>query len=727
MPAIATIAIFLIFASSAFAQAVAYNNAVYTTSGQVPPGALTPVLAVPGSTIAVCQDSACASRATTYTTASAGTPCPTLAQLIPATGSGTCTSLADGQGNFFFYALPGQYWYRITLPAAAGGGSYIYPISIGASAGCPLGVVCDASYGTLAAAFTAAGSGTLYITRAWNGQTNATYTAIPLFYGKNAVIQVASGNTVTIPCPTVTGGAVQVFDTHLGGHVAIPASCPAFPQWWGVKADDSTDNHTAFNEALAYATILNVPGGIYRSSAYLNMVLNNQQLLCGGSYSSILKFTGNTHGILIGNGSPLIGNVVDSCQLLFVGTADSGIVVDYNSGDLKSRFRITNNYITTCEAAPQAGCSGAAGTLITGIRIVAGESGEVSNNGIYGEITNGEACGTQSSEATDQIEWRNNIVGALITAGNGSAFSGQFCQASSIIDDYYQGAFQTDIVSLDAASGVTVTGLHCDNPDVEATSCINSAGTLVATGLEATGKYTNVVNSPSGTTQLYGTTINAAASGHLIVLHSTTPGSSVSGCVQMTNSHATGGGIDISVSPSVTVSGCSVTTVGGNDFDIDSALSASITGGTLTTTSGDNFKFLHSSSNNLVAVTGVVAVNGTGPAKFCVTCYNGSSGELQGSMNTVNGAIIPDSLVGGVVASATTITPPGSLFSVTGTTTIQTINFPYTGYTGCIRISPSDGSVTFGTSGNIYVGATVARYGLATLCANEYASAWSIQ
>lgn len=56
--------------------------------------------------------------------------------------------------------------------------------------------------------------------------------------------------------------------------------------------------------------------------------------------------------------------------------------------------------------------------------------------------------------------------------------------------------------------------------------------------------------------------------------------------------------------------------------------------------------------------------------------------------------------VGGSVSSAATITPTGPIFHITGTTTVNTINLPYTGFTGSIQIIP-DAATPFGSSGNI--------------------------
>lgn len=61
--------------------------------------------------------------------------------------------------------------------------------------------------------------------------------------------------------------------------------------------------------------------------------------------------------------------------------------------------------------------------------------------------------------------------------------------------------------------------------------------------------------------------------------------------------------------------------------------------------------------------------------------------------------------VGGSVTSAATISPTGPVFHVTGTTTINTINLPYVGFTGTLVIIP-DGVFATGTSGNIAIAST---------------------
>lgn len=70
------------------------------------------------------------------------------------------------------------------------------------------------------------------------------------------------------------------------------------------------------------------------------------------------------------------------------------------------------------------------------------------------------------------------------------------------------------------------------------------------------------------------------------------------------------------------------------------------------------------------------------------------------------------------VASASTITPSWPIFIVSGTTTIQTINLPYTGFRGSIQIIPS-GVFATGTSGNIAIASTSVVSRVLTMTYND--------
>lgn len=78
---------------------------------------------------------------------------------------------------------------------------------------------------------------------------------------------------------------------------------------------------------------------------------------------------------------------------------------------------------------------------------------------------------------------------------------------------------------------------------------------------------------------------------------------------------------------------------------------------------------------------------------------------------------------GANVASATTITPSGELFHVTGTTAIATINVPFVGFNGSITIIP-DGIFTWTTAGNIALAGTAVVNKALTMTYDATTSKW---
>src|SRR3954467_10380024 len=96
----------ILLAAHANAQPIRYDQTATTTSPQCASGKICPVQAIPGTIVSFCTTAgfstlaAClANPLTTYTNVGGGTPCPTTAQLTPATG-GACLSTADNQGAF---------------------------------------------------------------------------------------------------------------------------------------------------------------------------------------------------------------------------------------------------------------------------------------------------------------------------------------------------------------------------------------------------------------------------------------------------------------------------------------------------------------------------------------------------------------------------------------------------------------------------------------------------
>jgi hypothetical protein len=78
---------------------------------------------------------------------------------------------------------------------------------------------------------------------------------------------------------------------------------------------------------------------------------------------------------------------------------------------------------------------------------------------------------------------------------------------------------------------------------------------------------------------------------------------------------------------------------------------------------------------------------------------------------------------GANVASATTITPTGAIFHVTGTTAVVTINIPYTGFNGTITIIP-DGIFTWTTAGNIALAGTAVVSKALTMTYDSTTAKW---
>ncbi len=103
---------------------------VFTTAGNVPIGSSAPVLTVPGSTIKICTDSACNTRAQTYLDAGATMPCSLTAQVV-LPGSTVCQSTTDNQGAFGFWLLPGTYYYTVALPPPISATMGPFPLTTG--------------------------------------------------------------------------------------------------------------------------------------------------------------------------------------------------------------------------------------------------------------------------------------------------------------------------------------------------------------------------------------------------------------------------------------------------------------------------------------------------------------------------------------------------------------------------------------------------------------------
>ena len=123
---------FILAPLACFGQGVRIDFNAFTISGSPPPGAYAPVLAVPGASVAVCGDAACATSAQTYTDTTLASTCPNNAPMtLP--GSPVCVSTTAQTGAGGFNIAAQTTWYKITLPNGTVYGPYVVTGSGGGS------------------------------------------------------------------------------------------------------------------------------------------------------------------------------------------------------------------------------------------------------------------------------------------------------------------------------------------------------------------------------------------------------------------------------------------------------------------------------------------------------------------------------------------------------------------------------------------------------------------
>lgn len=73
--------------------------------------------------------------------------------------------------------------------------------------------------------------------------------ASPLAFASNAILKPASGVVVTLTRPP-SAPCEKIFDTSLGGEIRFTNATRVKADWWGAKADNSTDNTAAIQAAI---------------------------------------------------------------------------------------------------------------------------------------------------------------------------------------------------------------------------------------------------------------------------------------------------------------------------------------------------------------------------------------------------------------------------------------------------------------------------------------------
>jgi hypothetical protein len=197
-----------------------------------------PVLAVTNATIQICNYStsvACPSLVTTYTNSTAGTTCPTSAQLTPAisTSTPTCTATVDSEGGFGAWLPQGNYQYNVTTSYGTYG-----PYSLTTNGG---GCNPNTIFGGCTGATTAAGANTNLINNSLisiGGQLGG------IIIHDNGV----AGNTGSQT--PLTGGIIRSASTLDGGiYYAMNMQLSTDGTTW--NADDVTRNSNLYEQGAA--------------------------------------------------------------------------------------------------------------------------------------------------------------------------------------------------------------------------------------------------------------------------------------------------------------------------------------------------------------------------------------------------------------------------------------------------------------------------------------------
>lgn len=685
-----------------FGQAVRFDSVSSTTSAQCASGKICPINAIPGTTVALCSPqssyTACiAAPATTYTSASASQSCPQNSPLTPATG-GSCLATSDNQGGFGFWTTPGSYTYFLVVPRTAGGGTYgPYPITIGGSQGCPIDATCDANYPTLALACSAAGVGTLYVTKAWNGTPTQTLACQLQFLG-GGKIQPASGATVTMKCPSA--GQFQVFDISLSTEIAFSSACASAPPvtWWGVSTAAS-DNSTAVNAALATANTVYVPAGSYTFTNFVQITQSSQSITCDPNATWTYNGTSSAVYIHSPSSAEIDFAAVQGCTFT---TPNSGAVYGINSDASTNKELIDHNTFTT---------SGSGSWTGAGVRIVNGETSTVSFNRFIGIFTAGILLGDGVSNGTTSITVTHNVVGAC---GPG-CIGLELLDAKTIVSDnnYYQDVGFTYCYSINASSQLTIVGDTCENDNTAATYGVYNQGVLKIVSLTGTGLFPIF---------LYNENTNAVAS----VTHLDFNGDATSWIVEgsggvltladsprlINTDTSTGGGVFVDgtraqIGPGVNVTLRTGNT--GNAFSVDSAaVLHGVTANIPTASTGFGLSCAANQTQIGIYIRDFDFENGAGSTSTqffssgCPGHIKEAAGLVYNGNFTIPDIVMPTSIAAS--GSNQTIAPETSLVSISGSGTIQTIT-PPPGGDNCLSIVVAAGSTwSFTSGGNLFNG-----------------------
>lgn len=174
------------------------------------------------------------------------------------------------------------------------------------------------SYSTLAAACSDAVSknATLFISRSWSALTTQSCAAnisFPVGGTGAALLQPASGQTLTLSGSIVFAPLAQIFDPSAGGTVLLTKTPIVYPEWFGAVGNGTAIDSPAIQAAIASTTATLALTKTYKISSQLYVLAAQSGLTIKGPGKI-------THGTTLSQYAPLIGTAPNSSILVYTST-----------------------------------------------------------------------------------------------------------------------------------------------------------------------------------------------------------------------------------------------------------------------------------------------------------------------------------------------------------------------------------------------------------------------